>query len=837
MPFPAVNAALERALVARAYDEPTAVQLAVLAPAAAGCDMLVSAQTGSGKTVAFGLALAHRLLGEAERFEAAAEPLALIIAPTRELAVQVQRELAWLYAEAGASIASCIGGMDPRAERIALGQGAHIVVGTPGRLRDHLERGRLDMSKLRCVVLDEADEMLDLGFRDDLQFILDATPAERQTLMFSATVPRDIENLARSYQRDAVRIETTLRHRQHDDIEYRAVRTVPYAIEPTIVNLLRFFDSTTTLVFCATREGVRRLHSGLVGRGFSAVALSGELSQAERTEALQAVRDGRAKVLVATDVAARGLDLADLSLVIHSDLPNDHETLLHRSGRTGRAGRKGISVLVVAPNKRRRAEELLGRGRITAAWSNVPTAKEIAAKDHERLMALPILDELATAEDLALGRELLEGRTPEQLAAALIRVHRAGLPTPENLKDPGRPAELDRNAGAGATDRPWRERPGRSEPSGHDMPHPGRGNYGPRPPRAERMAMQSDRQGYVAHPTPHVAERPVGGRREPVAPHAAGGGYQAHAPREQRNGYQADTAQRSPDSPSSRRASGQEARDQARPAASGGDHGGGDRGGMVWFGLNIGREKNADPRWLLPLICRVGEVSKNEVGSIKVGDSESTFQICEEHADRFAEAVKISKHKEGRIWRIDAAPATRAATVESAPSPRAAPASRLAGTVRRAGTPVAGVPAAAAPDAGAPDAKRTGYAKRPAYAARPERRPFRDARPDARPDAKPRYERSERAPDAGGTGYAKRPADAARPERRPFRDAKPDAKPRYERSERAPVAGPAKKPFDASKRFKPDGRKPRPGAGPHNGKSSAGRPFKPSFKSKSKRQP
>ena len=177
MSFPTVNPALNRALATRNYQEPTAVQSAVLVDDAAGRDLLVSAQTGSGKTVAYGLALAPTLLGEEERFGRAAAPLALVVAPTRELAMQVRDELAWLYADTGARLATCVGGMDSRAEQRALAGGCHIVVGTPGRLRDHLERGRLDLSGLRAAVLDEADEMLDLGFREDLEFILDATPA------------------------------------------------------------------------------------------------------------------------------------------------------------------------------------------------------------------------------------------------------------------------------------------------------------------------------------------------------------------------------------------------------------------------------------------------------------------------------------------------------------------------------------------------------------------------------------------------------------------------------------------------------------------------------------
>ncbi|MEL6596325.1 MAG: DEAD/DEAH box helicase, partial [Pseudomonadota bacterium] len=183
--------ALSDALAARDYTTLTPVQEAVTKPELEGADMLVSAQTGSGKTVGFGLAIAPTVL-EGERFEAAGAPLALVVAPTRELAMQVKRELAWLYAEAGVVMASCVGGMDMRDERRALERGAHMVVATPGRLRDHIMRGSIDLSGVRAVVLDEADEMLDLGFREDLEFILGEAPEERQTLLFSATVPRAI---------------------------------------------------------------------------------------------------------------------------------------------------------------------------------------------------------------------------------------------------------------------------------------------------------------------------------------------------------------------------------------------------------------------------------------------------------------------------------------------------------------------------------------------------------------------------------------------------------------------------------------------------------------------
>ncbi len=533
MPFSTVNPALGRALLARDYLLPTAVQTAVLVPEASERDLLVSAQTGSGKTVAYGLAFAPTLLGDEERFGRPGAPLALVIAPTRELAMQVQGELTWLYQQTGARIASCVGGMDSRAEQRVLAAGVHIVVGTPGRLRDHLERGRLDLGSLRVAVLDEADEMLDLGFREDLEFILDATPTERRTLLFSATIPKEIAALARRYQRDALRIDVGGGAREpHRDIEYRAVTMAPHDAERAAVNVLRYFESRASLVFCATREGVRRLHGRLMERGFDAVALSGELSQHERTGALQSLRDGRSRVCVATDVAARGLDLPDLDLVIHADLPTNKETMLHRSGRTGRAGRKGTSVLLVPYPKRRRAEQLLAAAGVDAGWSDPPSAELIRARDQERLLSDPILAEEPAEEDLALARTLLEGRPAEWIAAALVRTHRARLPAPEE--------QFDAAPAAPARD-----------------------------------------------PTARFVKAP----REP------------------------------------------------QRTSSGG----------AWFRLTLGRRSNADPKWLIPLICRLGGVTKADIGAIRIFDTDTRFEIMPETAERFALAVQRNGDGEARI--------------------------------------------------------------------------------------------------------------------------------------------------------------------------------------------
>ncbi len=539
--FEGIVPALGQALRKRGYATLTPVQKAVLAPEMASADALVSAQTGSGKTVAFGLALAPTLLAGEDRLAAAGAPLGLVIAPTRELALQVKQELEWLYAPLGATLASCVGGMDMRGERHALGRGAHIVVGTPGRLCDHIRRHSLDISTLKAVVLDEADEMLDLGFREDLEFILQAAPAERRTLMFSATVPRTIMNLARQYQRDAVRIAAAGEQKQHLDIEYRALTVDNHEKENAIVNVLRYFEAETALVFCATRATVNHMTARFGNRGFSVVALSGELSQKERTHALQAMRDGRARVCVATVGAARGRDLPGLELVVHADLPRDRETLLHRSGRTGRAGRKGVSVVIVPRHTRKRTERLLQDAGIDAKWERPPSADDVLQRDKERLLADPGLSIPLSDDERGIVEMLLARHGAEQVAAAFVRRYRAGQSAPEEIE-------------------------------------------------------------IIAPPPPRRPET-----RKPL-----------EAKKTQHSAF----------------------------------------GDSVWFAISVGRKQNAEPRWLLPMLCGAGGITKRDIGSIRIQAEESHFELAADAAERFLEAVGPNRilEKNIRVRRLEAAP-------------------------------------------------------------------------------------------------------------------------------------------------------------------------------------
>nr|WP_238939567.1 DEAD/DEAH box helicase [Marivita cryptomonadis] len=427
---------MQDALDARGYETLTPVQEAVLNPGYVGADLLVSAQTGSGKTLGFGLAIAPTIL-EDEAFGPAGAPLALVIAPTRELAMQVKRELAWLYAQAGVVMASTVGGMDMRDERRALERGAHIVVATPGRLRDHIMRSSIDLSQCRAVVLDEADEMLDLGFREDLEFILGEAPEDRQTLLFSATVPPMIAKLAKSYQRDAIRVVTKSETSQHADIAYRAMMVSDRDTDNAVINTLRYYEAPNAIVFANTRAMVNRLTTRLSNRGFQVVALSGELSQTERTHALQAMRDGRAQVCVATDVAARGIDLPNLDLVVHAELPSNHETLLHRSGRTGRAGRKGVSALIVTPKVRKKAERILSMAKLKSDWGSAPSADEVLERDEDRMFADPAWETPVGETEETVVTRLVAEKTPEQIAAAYLRMFREQHTAPEELSDPG----------------------------------------------------------------------------------------------------------------------------------------------------------------------------------------------------------------------------------------------------------------------------------------------------------------------------------------------------------------------------------------------------------------
>ncbi len=413
---------LRRALEGRGYHQATAVQRAVLESEVQGRDVQISSQTGSGKTVALGMLMAPVLLND-EEYHGGTQ--AMIIAPTRELAVQVCEELAWLFSKvSGLRVESFTGGTDIRRDLRRLNRPPQVVVGTPGRLLDHLRNGALDGSGITQLVLDEADQMLDMGFREELEAILETTPKERTTHLVSATFPAAIRRLAERYQRDPMHIEGTRLGEAHEDIAHIAHVIYERDRYPALVNLLLMTGSQRTLVFVKTRIDAAQVAERLAKDGFSALAISGDLQQAQRTRTLAAFRAGMISVLVATDVAARGLDIPDVAMVIHGDLPFDGESYTHRSGRTGRAGSKGRSVLLVPVHQVRRARRLLFEARVDAGWSELPSAAKISKKIIKRarrgLYHALIDDSPTPTEHLAYAQRLIEDNDPARVVAVLL---------------------------------------------------------------------------------------------------------------------------------------------------------------------------------------------------------------------------------------------------------------------------------------------------------------------------------------------------------------------------------------------------------------------------------
>jgi ATP-dependent RNA helicase DeaD len=434
---------LADAMRRRGFSELTSVQRAVLDTESEGRDLRISSQTGSGKTVAIGLALARHLTGEASgRGAGRRGPSVLVLVPTRELAMQVREELSWLFAGIrGFGIEVVMGGTSVGLERRALARGPQIVVGTPGRALDHLRSAALVCDAVEHVVLDEADRMLDMGFREELEAILESLPAERSTHLVSATLPSQVRKLADRYQRGALHIEGTRLGAANSDIAHVAHVIDSRDRYSALVNLLLLNEGGRCLVFVERRVDVASLAAKLSGDGFPVQSFSGELPQAQRTRTLNAFRDGTIKTLISTDVAARGIDVPDIELVVHFDSPGDADTYVHRSGRTGRAGRAGRSVMLVPPRARRYAERLLVTARIKPEWQPVPSAakvhKQLRKRFRQQLHARLATDEPPTQRQIDYAKKLLDGREPAAVVAQLLEIAQpAPAREPMDVREP-----------------------------------------------------------------------------------------------------------------------------------------------------------------------------------------------------------------------------------------------------------------------------------------------------------------------------------------------------------------------------------------------------------------
>ena len=414
--------AIRKAVERMGFAEMTEIQEKTIPVMLAGHDVIAKAPTGTGKTCAFGIPVAEHIQPENKY------PQAVIMAPTRELAQQIAEELSNLtYFMPEVQVACVYGGanMEKQAKRLA--EGCQIVVATPGRLMDHYKHHSIDISHVTQIVLDEADEMLSMGFVEDIESILDRIPPERQTLLFSATISRRVLGLSKRYLRDPETVSVTPEQLTGASIEQRYYLVNPQDKVAALTRLIEMETIDSALVFARTRLGTGELANQLSTRGYAAEALNGDLSQDARIQVLNRFRAGQVKVLVATDVAARGLDIDDISHVFNFDLPDDPEVYVHRVGRTGRAGREGVAITLLSPRERwmlRRIEEYT-RFRMTRA--ELPTIQQI--ENHRQAIILEQLEVWIRRGRCRREREMVDllmetGHAPEDIAAAALKLAR-----------------------------------------------------------------------------------------------------------------------------------------------------------------------------------------------------------------------------------------------------------------------------------------------------------------------------------------------------------------------------------------------------------------------------
>ena len=409
------------------YESPSPIQAATIPPLLEGRDVLGQAQTGTGKTAAFALPALARLNA------AAGKPQVLVLAPTRELAIQVA-EAFQTYAKhiPGFQILPIYGGQGYGPQLHALKRGVHVVVGTPGRVIDHLERGTLDLSELRMLVLDEADEMLRMGFIDDVEAVLKKTPETRQVALFSATMPAQIKRIAQTYLKDPVEIAIKAQTTTAASIRQRFWMVSGINKLDALTRIMEAEPFEAMIIFARTKLGTEELAEKLAARGFAAAAINGDVEQKTRERTIQRLKDGQIDVLVATDVAARGLDVERISHVLNYDIPYDTESYVHRIGRTGRAGRSGEAILFVAPRERGMLGAIERTTRQKIEQMNLPSVDAV----NERRVAkfLDKIDGALASDDLSVFRDLVERYEREknvpavEIAAALAKLVQGKTP-------------------------------------------------------------------------------------------------------------------------------------------------------------------------------------------------------------------------------------------------------------------------------------------------------------------------------------------------------------------------------------------------------------------------
>jgi ATP-dependent RNA helicase DeaD len=395
------------------YIHPTTVQEKTYKIVKSGKDVLAQSRTGTGKTLAFGIPLMEKIIGESKY------PQVLIMTPTRELAIQIKEELDRASKYLKLRNLVVYGGSSISDQIKKLKRGAHIVVGTPGRLKDLVERGALMLHEIAHLVLDEADEMLDMGFYDDLTFILSETPEQKQTLLFSATFPKQIKKITKKYLNDPEIIENDTELRANASIDHYYYETFSRNRLKAVVNIIHLENPSKAILFCQMKSETEIVSNALREQGFKSGFINGDLSQAQRSRVLDEFKNGKLNILVATDVAARGIDIKDVSHVINYSVPQQTETYIHRSGRTARAGREGESIILVTPGEREQFWKLERQSEIKFLKRDVPAPADIAFIKKERFFDQLQNHEIDEAE-YEMYKSFAEKLLDDESASSLI---------------------------------------------------------------------------------------------------------------------------------------------------------------------------------------------------------------------------------------------------------------------------------------------------------------------------------------------------------------------------------------------------------------------------------
>ncbi|HVT09938.1 MAG TPA: DEAD/DEAH box helicase, partial [Polyangia bacterium] len=469
-----------RALDEMGFTAPMPVQAATLPLVAAGRDLMVQSRTGSGKTAAFGIPFANGLVRPEDKFVQA-----IVLLPTRELALQVASEMAKICAYRGITVVPIYGGAPMGRQVELLHAGGQIVCGTPGRVLDHMGRGTLKLNRVKCAVLDESDEMLSMGFQEDIEKILQQTPVERQTMLFSATMPEAIQRLARRYLRNPELLKLSA-----DFVGVHEIKHIYYSIpaihrENELLQILAFEDPQSAIIFCNTREETSRVAEFLRQHGHDAEAISSDLSQSDRERVLGKMRASAIKFLVATDVAARGIDIENLSHVFNYTFPESPEVYIHRTGRTGRAGKKGTAISLIGPTEVGSFYYLKLLYKIKPEERALPSEAEIRShREGERVLLLRrALANDPGSEWRALARRLIGAVDGERLVAALLAQSFATVEAMPVVPPPAPvPAPIAEQPFRAAAPEP-RERPRDRD---RDRDRPPRPAFGDRPDRNSR---------------------------------------------------------------------------------------------------------------------------------------------------------------------------------------------------------------------------------------------------------------------------------------------------------------------------------------------------------------